>query len=445
MNQAPGYPHPTPSLPFWLQGTRSSSLLKHRTTETLPERSKITIIGSGFSGVATAYFLLTGPNPPESLTILEAREACDGATARNGGHCRPDCFRAYPEYKAAFGREQALKIIQNEMDTLELVTEIIKKEGVNCDFWRGFSYDVAMDQNVADSIAASYKEFVADGGPVSGIVESILDPDAAKEATRCRLAVAAFRIPGASLWPYKLVVHLLKLCIEKHGLNLQTNTPVRRVVLGADGGWQVETDRGSLHTEKVVYATNAFTATLLPEFIGRMWPYRGQCSAVVPTPAYSGAAMLTHTYGLGYGDMVDYLIQRPSDGIIIFGGGSRAVSRERLRGNTDDSSVYPEISQALKTALPRYFEGWGEEASGEGQIHVWTGIMAHTREGIPFVGEIHDRPGAFILAGHQGHGMARIMACAKGLAALIQGASWESTGLPECFRPSHERMSVPGQ
>jgi glycine/D-amino acid oxidase-like deaminating enzyme len=24
------------------------------------------------------------------VLLLEAREACDGATARNGGHCRPD-------------------------------------------------------------------------------------------------------------------------------------------------------------------------------------------------------------------------------------------------------------------------------------------------------------------------------------------------------------------
>jgi hypothetical protein len=40
-------------------------------------------------------------------------------------------------------------------------------------------------------------------------------------------------------------------------------------------------------------------------------------------------------------------------------------------------------------------------------------------------------------------GMARVMTCAKGLAALIQGESWESIGLPECFQPSRERLSAP--
>ncbi|KAJ6594671.1 FAD dependent oxidoreductase [Mycena capillaripes] len=449
MDNKPGYPQPNPSLSFWLQGTRNSPLLGHRTTEALPAKTDITIIGSGLSGAATAYFLLTGPNPPRSVTMLEAREACDGATARNGGHCRPDCYRDYTHYKADFGREQALKIIQNEKDTLELMDEIIAKEGVDCDFWRGFTYDVPTDQATASFLAAAYDEFVADGGPVDGVVTQILDPEEARKSTRCSAAAAAYKFPAGSLWPYKLVLHLLTLCIERHGLNLQTHTPVRKVVPipGADvkGGWRVETDRGAVETGKVVYATNAFTATLLPEFLGHIWPFKGQCSVVVPPKAYVGDKMFSTTYGLAHGDTAEYLIQRRNDGLIIFGGGRTAVPVERLLGNTNDSETFPEMTKALKEALPRYFEGWGEEALGEGLIHAWSGIMGYTSEGVPYVGELYDKPGAFVCAGHHGHGMARIMTCAKGVAALVQGASWESTSLPECFQPTRERLSAPAQ
>lgn len=90
---SPGFPVENPCLSFWLQGTRSSTLLGHCTTESLPDVAEVVIIGSGFSGVATAYYLLTAPNPPRSVVILEAREACDGATGRNGGHCKPDAFQ----------------------------------------------------------------------------------------------------------------------------------------------------------------------------------------------------------------------------------------------------------------------------------------------------------------------------------------------------------------
>ncbi|KAJ7162305.1 FAD dependent oxidoreductase [Mycena filopes] len=328
------------------------------------------------------------------------------------------------------------------MDTLELMTEIIRTEKIDCDFWRGFTYDVPMDEPSAAYLAASYAEFVADGGPVEGIVTSILDPAAARKTTRCSRATAAYEFPAASLYPYKLAAHLLNLCIARHGLNLQTHTPVRRVVPAAGGGWSVETERGTVSTGKVVYATNAFTATLLPEFRGHIWPFRGQCAAVVPTKAYSGAGMLTHTYGLAHGD---YLIQRPQDGMIIFGGARPSVPVERLLGNTDDTDTYPEMTKALKDALPQYFEGWGEEAVGEGLVHAWSGIMGYTSEGIPYVGELHDKPDAFICAGHHGHGMARIMTCARGLASVIQGGTWASTGLPECFRPTRERLSAPAQ
>ncbi|KAJ7613167.1 FAD dependent oxidoreductase [Roridomyces roridus] len=447
MEALPGYPHPNPCLSFWLMGARNSPLIGHRTTDTLPEHADVTIIGSGLSGTAIAYFLLTGPNPPKRVVLLEAREACDGATARNGGHCRPEAFIDYAHYKHDFGKEQATKIIRNEFDTLDLVTEIIEKEGVDCDFWRGFSYAVATDQPSADTLAVLYQEFVNDGGNVEGIVEQILGPEAARRATRCANAFAAYKSPTGSLWPHKLVIHLLSLCIEKHGLNLQTHTPVRAVSSNSDGSWSVQTDRGVVRTDKVVYATNAFTATLLPEFLGHIWPFKGQCSVVVPPKAFSGTNMLQQTYGLVYEEdtalRADYMIQRQKDGLIIFGGRRGAASLDKLLGNTNDSEIYPEMSAALKKALPAFFEGWEEQVEGEGQLHVWSGIMGYTTEGVPYVGELHDKPGAFICAGHQGHGMARIMTCAKGVAQIIQGESWASTGLPECFQPTHERLAKP--
>ncbi|VDB87418.1 unnamed protein product [Peniophora sp. CBMAI 1063] len=440
---APGYPHPDPCISFWLQGFRSSPLLGHRTTESLPSNADVTIIGSGISGASLAYFLLTGPNPPKSVTMLEAREACYGATGRNGGHCRPDCYRGYTGYKAHFGKEQAIKILQNEMDTLNLVTEIIEKEGIDCDFWRGKTFDVAMDKDAADFFKTSYDEFIADGGKVDGIVEWIGDAAEAEKRTRSEGAVAAAEFPASSLWPYKLVTALLKLCIDKHGLNLQTNTPARAVERSGEK-WVIKTDRGDLTTDKVVYCTNAFTATLLPEFIGRIMPFRGQCSAVVPTKPFSGPNILTHTMSHRYGiNNFDYMIQRPKDGIVIIGGGRWKVPMKELAGHTDDSVKLPELTEHLAGSMKTYMKGWGEETLGEGLLCDWAGIMGYTPEAVPYVGALHDKPNSFITAGHSGHGMARTFTCSKGIAALIRGESWESTKLPECFQPTPERLAAP--
>ncbi|KAF8526631.1 FAD dependent oxidoreductase [Hysterangium stoloniferum] len=441
---SPKFPHPNPTISFWLQGTRSSRLIGHRTTERLPATADVVLIGAGLSGVATAYFLLTGPDPPSNVVILEAREAGEGATGRNGGHCRPNCYAGYTEYKAQFGKEQAFKILANEMDTLNLTQEIIEKENIDCDFWRGYSLDVAMTQNSADTWAATLAEYIADGANVEGVVEQISDPTKAQEISRCPLAHAIYRFPAASLWPHKLVLGLLSICVDKYGLNLQTNTPVKSVRASGDSQWQIETDRGVITAQKVIYTTNAFTATLLPEFEGKITPIREQCSAIVPTKAYCGRGVMSHTCSFNWGapDGYDYMVQRPKDGIFILGGGRCKVPIQDTVNQTDDSVKRPEITEYLGSALRTHLEGWGEEAVGEGLLCDWTGIICYTPDGVPFVGAVHGKPGAFICAGHCGHGMARIMTCARGIAALVRGEDWSVTGLPECFEPTPERLSL---
>lgn len=72
---------------FW--HTEPSPLLKgHRTTRELPSQADIVIIGSGITGTSIAHHLLQDVHPAgrrswtPSVVMLEAREACWGATGR---------------------------------------------------------------------------------------------------------------------------------------------------------------------------------------------------------------------------------------------------------------------------------------------------------------------------------------------------------------------------
>lgn len=70
--------------PYWRKDLHP--LDSHQSSETLPTEQDIVIIGAGYSGAASAYYLLDGTDPSlrPTVTILEARQACSGATARNG-------------------------------------------------------------------------------------------------------------------------------------------------------------------------------------------------------------------------------------------------------------------------------------------------------------------------------------------------------------------------
>lgn len=64
--------------------------------------------------------------------------------------------------------------------------DLIEKEGIDCDLWKGESLDTNLDEPSAEWIRKSYEEFKADGGPVD-IVQLITDSDDAKRVCRCTI------------------------------------------------------------------------------------------------------------------------------------------------------------------------------------------------------------------------------------------------------------------
>lgn len=79
------YPVPNSTLSFWR--TELHDLDNQRTTEQVPAEVDIAIVGAGYAGASIAYHLLEKSKESSknvSIAILEAREACSGATGRNG-------------------------------------------------------------------------------------------------------------------------------------------------------------------------------------------------------------------------------------------------------------------------------------------------------------------------------------------------------------------------
>lgn len=71
--------HPTAS--YWQDPLDKIADL--RTTKLLPASAEYVIIGSGISGTCIAYNILSRM-PNSRVIMVEAREACNGATGRNG-------------------------------------------------------------------------------------------------------------------------------------------------------------------------------------------------------------------------------------------------------------------------------------------------------------------------------------------------------------------------
>lgn len=75
-------PRENPTISYW-QDPPDDEIANLRSTSHLPNTADIVVIGSGISGASIAYNVLSR-SPGTKIVMLEARQACSGATGRNG-------------------------------------------------------------------------------------------------------------------------------------------------------------------------------------------------------------------------------------------------------------------------------------------------------------------------------------------------------------------------
>ncbi|KAJ6262545.1 hypothetical protein Dda_3356 [Drechslerella dactyloides] len=434
---------PDPQLPseestssFWLKQP-DEFLLGHRTTAELPAEADIVIIGSGIAGAQTARYLCEQDGGAwiegRRIVMLEAREACWGATGRNGGHCKPSLY-AYPRLQHLFddlGISETLTAINFELRNLSLLTSYIQENGVDCDFHKLPSCDAYFDNESFD-LAVSSIGTLRRHAPELADKLTIVTDNATLEGLRVPTAVGAITIKDAAkLWPYKLVSHILKDLIKNRGLNLQTSTPVLAISTLNDGApiplHRIHTSRGALTAPIVIHATNAFASHLVPAMRDVIYPVRAQMSALEP-PKSLVAKPLDYTYGLVEGERIkaEYLVQEDvrsdgTGGTFLLGGGRKYAKHQGV-GVTDDNSVDAEVSGYLRSSVGKYFDdecGYpGKEKMCDAK-YMWSGIMGFSADERPWVGKVPGTEGQYILAGFEGHGMAYTTGSAQALAQIL--------------------------
>lgn len=76
-----GLPHEVPTTAYWQ--IQPDPIADLRTTPALPSKTDYVVVGSGITGACIAYDILER-QPGAKVLLLEARQACSGATGRNG-------------------------------------------------------------------------------------------------------------------------------------------------------------------------------------------------------------------------------------------------------------------------------------------------------------------------------------------------------------------------
>ncbi|TVY42927.1 hypothetical protein LSUB1_G001066 [Lachnellula subtilissima] len=373
---------------------RGVALLDHRTTATLPTCTHVLVIGSGITGSFAAHFLRQ-KDKEEHILMLEAREACWGATGRNGGHCQLTIYASPP------------KIGAFELRNFRFLKDLVEENGIQCDWVNTQGIQSHHDENII--LEKMYPKLAK---KVKVITKDVRSPSLA--GLRVPRAVGAFlQDNAASLWLYKLICWVLKNLrssskdSEVGSSDLQTNTPVTQLQK-VDEGWMVHTPRGTVLARKVVLATNVYTSHLLPIMSNLIVPVQGEMSALIPPASArpsSSSSSLRRTYVFLNHDLKNdiyqdnYLIQRPfittslcKGGELMFGGGRQYAAQAGV-GVSDDSFTSKTAASYLKNELNNVLDISAIPSEELKASHEWTGIMGFSRDGRLWVGEVTEELG----------------------------------------------------
>jgi len=443
----PGLPKPNPTISYWQDPP--SNIADIRTGSELPKTADFVVIGSGVSGSCVAYNLLS-KLPSASVIMLEARQACSGATGRNGGHTKAASYRSFLDHEKELGLAEAIKIARMEHANIIATHAFAHEHSIDCASTLCNTVDIIYSQTHLELGRKGIERMRQTMGSDDPAAQyQIHSAEQARRKFLTPKALGAFSYPAGSLSSYAFTIGVLKLALAK-GLNLQTNTPAAGISYSsktaAEGGkpnWTLSTPRGTITTPNLILATNGNTAHLLPQLQGLIVPLHGQIAAQRPGLNMPQTG-LNHTYSFIHETGYEYMITRPpgsaNAGDIIIGGGLHQLPNDAASryGETDDSALEPTITSYLRNCTPSFFgENWGRDHESGRIEKEWSGVMGASADGLPYIGAVpYMPPGLWVSASFNGHGMVWCLKAAEALVEMVTGDEAAKRAVEQWFPQS---------
>lgn len=352
----------------------------------LPTAANVAVVGGGFFGAATAYYLARAGAAP---LLIEQVAPAYGATGRNGGFHVVGTAEGYADAITRLGRDNARAIMQITFDSRALLRQALHEERIECDYREPGHLSLAIGEEQYAALHRHVTEMNADG-----FATEMLDRRQTAELIRTPLGPeitgALYGAEDALLHSARLVYGLMAAA-QRHGARVAI-ARVQRLE-PHNGTVRLITSRGVVEAGAVVVTVNAWTRDLVPELAGVITPVRGQALSYAPIP---------QVFPLGIGASVtptgEYWHQTLDGSIVI--GGCRAVAPGRDVGVTETVPT-PEVIAAIEQVLPRLFP----RLTGLDVALRWAGLMAFTADYVPVADAAPGLPGVWVAGGFCGHGM----------------------------------------
>jgi glycine/D-amino acid oxidase-like deaminating enzyme len=380
----------------------------------------VAILGAGYTGLWTAYYLLSH-DPRLRIVIAEAEIAGFGASGRNGAWCAPGLNITLSRLARLHGREAARATYEATFDAVDELGRVVTTEGLDVDWARGGQLTVARGRHQAPAIDSTYRELDR-----FGLADRYALLDAAKTAQHVQVAGALRGIytpDCAVVQPAKLARGLARV-VERMGARIVEGTRVTDFrPKDASGRATLVTAHGEIRAPVVVLAGEAWL-TQLRRLHRQLVPLY---SLIVLTEPLSPAQWATIGWErrecLSSNRLsIDYL-SRTADGRILFGGrGAPYRFGSPIRPEYDRHSPTHEMLRDMARA-------WFPVLRDVRFSHAWGGPLGMPRDWHPTFA-YDPRTGVASARGYVGHGVSTSNLAGRTVADLILERKSPLTELP---------------
>ncbi len=225
----------------------------------------IAIIGGGIAGCSAA---LHAAEAGARVVLVEGRSIGWGASSRNAGHLPAATKQEPEEILRIYGREAGERIIDASENGPQIVEELARRHGIECDLSIPGIITAAHTHQALEGLEQRARYWQARDRPLE-----MLNRDKLESMLGSRLYLGGvIDRRGGSINPLAYVRGLARAAIKTHA---QVHENTRATSLTRDGAkWRVQTPEGSIRAANVFLCTNAYTDDLWPGLRRTVIPVR---------------------------------------------------------------------------------------------------------------------------------------------------------------------------
>ena len=384
----------------------------------------VAILGGGYTGLWTAYYLLRA-NPRLKVAVIEKEIVGYGASGRNGGWCSSK-FPVTPSMlEHRYGRDAARSLMLAMRGAVDEVNRICEEEQIDAHFHKGGVLTLARGEHHVPMLRSTFAAYERLG---LGSWVRLLSAEETAESIRVTSVHGALvASENASLHPGRLVRGLAR-AIERRGGAIYERTEV----LNFEGGTtpRLVTPAGEVRAKTAIVLAGESYLTRLSSLHRVVLPVYSLISLTEPLTEtqWNQIGWQNRESLASCNYTVDYLT-RTADGRILFG--SRGAPYRLGSKISDEQDQHAETHQRIQKLTLEWFP----IVQGVRFTHAWGGPVGMPRDWMPMT-EFDPASKIATARGYTGQGVSTANLTGRILAELVSGERTELSRLPIARRRS---------